>query len=114
MENKYTELNKEHTNLLEEYKENVIIQSMNEMKERYERLLKTSVSKIKYEMLFEKYLKVLKIFSGCTVLLDHTTSLVHKAESGYNRNYLKKIETDIFIVKEILEDSIKNYTSTNI
>jgi hypothetical protein len=117
LENRYTELHKEHTNLLEEYKENVIIQSMNEMKERYERLLKTSVSKIKYEMLSEKYLKVLKTSSGCTVVLDHSTNLIRKAERAYStdfKNCLTKIEADLLLVKEILEDSIKNYTNTNI
>jgi hypothetical protein len=117
LENKYTELHKEHTNLLEEYKENVIIQSMNEMKERYERLLKTSVPKIKYEMLSEKYLKVLKTSSGCTVILDHTTDLIHKAERSYSTDfkyYLSKIESDLLLVKDLLEESIKNYTNANI
>lgn len=117
LENKYIELHKEHTNLLEEYKENVIIQSMNEMKERYERILKTSVSKIKYEMLSEKYLKTLKTSSGCTVILDHTTDLIHKAEKSYSTDlkyYLSKIENDVSLIKDILEESVKNYTNINI
>jgi len=111
---KHNELIAKHSNLVEEFRENVIIQSMQDMKERYERMLKTTVSKFKYDMLSEKYLKLLKTFSGCTVLLDHTTNLVHKAENCYStehKNYLKKIETDISIVKDILEDSIKNYSN---
>jgi hypothetical protein len=113
LENKHNELIAEHSNLVEEFRENVIIQSMQDMKERYERMLKTTVSKIKYDILYEKYLKLLKIFSGCTVLLDHTTGLINKAESGYSteyKNYLKKIEANISIIKDILEDSIKNHT----
>jgi len=65
-------------------------------------------------MLSDKYLKILKIFSGCTVLLDHTTGLLHKAENGYSteyKNYLKKIQIDVSLVKEILEDSITNYNN---
>jgi hypothetical protein len=115
LENKHNKLIAEHSNLTEEFRENVIIQSMQDMKERYERMLRTTVPKIKYDILFEKYLKLLKIFSGCTVLLDHTTGLLHKAENCYNteyKNYLKKIETDISIIKDILEDSLKNYINS--
>jgi hypothetical protein len=114
LENKHNELIAEHSNLVEEFRENVIIQSMQDMKERYERMLRTTVPKIKYDMLSDKYLKILKIFSGCTVLLDHTTGLLHKAENGYSteyKNYLKKIQIDVSLVKEILEDSITNYNN---
>jgi hypothetical protein len=114
LENKHNELITEHSNLVEEFRENVIIQSMQDMKERYERMLRTTVPKIKYDILTDKYLKILKIFSGCTVLLDHTTGLLHKAENVYStefKNYLKKIQIDVSLVKEILEDSITNYNN---
>lgn len=112
LENKYTELSKQHLDLLEEYKENVIIQSMNDMKERYERLLKYSVTKSKYEMLSDKYVKLLKKCSGCTVILDHTTDLLYKVDKGSDiKNSLTKIEYDLSLVKDILEDSIKSYSN---
>jgi len=114
LENKYTELSKQHSYLLEEYKENVIIQSMNDMKERYERLLKHSVTKTKYDILHDKYLKLLKKCSGCTVILDHTTDLLYKVDKGHSvdtKNCLPKIEYDLSLVKDILDDSIKNYTN---
>lgn len=114
LENKYTELSKQHLDLLEEYKENVIIQSMNDMKERYERLLKYSVTKTKYEMLSDKYVKLLKKCSGCTVILDHTTDLLYKVDKGHSvdiKNSLTKIEYDLSLVKDILEDSIKSYSN---
>lgn len=112
LERKYLELNTQHSNLVEEFKENVIIQSMQEMKERYERILKTHVPKIKHDILSEKYFKLLKTSSGCTVLLDHATNLLNQTEKSYPsdyRNYINKISIDISIVKDILEDSIKNY-----
>jgi hypothetical protein len=115
LEKKYLELNMQHSNLVEEFKENVIIQSMQEMKERYERILKTYVPKIKHDILSEKYLKLLKTSSGCTVLLDHATNLLSQAEKSYPsdyRNYINKINIDISIVKDILEDSIKNYSNS--
>jgi hypothetical protein len=114
LENKHNELIAKHSNLVEEFKENVIIQSMQDMKERYERMLRTTVPKFKHDILSEKYLKLLKTSSGCTVLLDHAANILNQAEKSYPsdyRNYILKTNTDISIVKDILEDAIKSYTN---
>ena len=59
----YQNLQSEHGKLKTEFSENIIIQSMNEMKERYERLVQSSVPNHKYNLLYERYTKIVKYFT---------------------------------------------------
>lgn len=106
----YQNLQSEHGKLKTEFSENIIIQSMNEMKERYERLVQSSVPNHKYNLLYERYTKIVKYFTTCSVLLDYVYKQVrHMDRSVYNsemKQTLHKIENDITTTKNILEEGL--------
>jgi CO dehydrogenase/acetyl-CoA synthase delta subunit len=104
----YDELKIEYDNLKTEYSENVIIQSMNDMKSRYERLIESTVPKYKYNMLLEKYNYLIKYFTAATVLLEHVNKNIKKIDkASYTQDkLLKQIEMEIQTTKSILEDGI--------
>jgi hypothetical protein len=109
LKEKYNCLEKEFVNLQAEYSENVIIQSMNEMKTRYEIMVKSTVPCFKYKLLDEKYNKLIKNYSGCSVLVEYIIKLLQKSESDIinRKDILLKAELELITIKEILEDSIK-------
>jgi hypothetical protein len=109
---KYDELKEKHETLQNEYSENVIIQSMNEMKDRYERLVQSSIPNYKYNLLYERYTKIIKCFTACSVLLDYiykqvkqVDRVVHNTET---KQGLHKIEMDLTTTKNILEESLES------
>lgn len=110
LKRKYDALVLEHETLKHDYSENVIIQSMNDMKDKYERLLQTSVPNHKYSLLYEKYIRMVKYMTTSSVLLDHTYKLVRQVERLVYTNDIKstvnKIENEINITRDILEDCL--------
>ena len=108
---KHDKLSNEHDALKNDYRENTIVQSMNEMKERYDRLLQTTVSNHKYNILYEKYTKMIRYFTTCSVLIDHIYKLVKQTERiTYNsdiKQLLYKIVSGVNITKDIMEDSLE-------
>ena len=106
----YDTLSKEHERLVSDYRENIIVQSMNDMKERYDRLLQTTVPNHKYNLLLEKYNKMVKYFTTCSVLTDHIYKMIKQTErltfSNDIKQNLYKIEMEINLTKDILEDSL--------
>lgn len=105
---KYNCLEEEFVKLKKEYSENIIIQSMNEMKTRYDIMIKTTVPSYKYKLLDEKYNTFVKNFSGCSVLIDYIIKLLQKSERDLvnRKDILLKAELELITVKEILESSI--------
>lgn len=105
----YNCLEMEFINLKKEYSENIIIQSMNEMKTRYDIMIKTTVPCYKYKLLDDKYNKLVKNYSGCSVLIDYIIKLIHKSEKDIvnRKDILLKAELELITIKEILEESIK-------
>jgi predicted nucleic acid-binding Zn-ribbon protein len=107
LQNEYEELKIEYDNLKTEYSENVIIQSMNDMKLRYERLIESTVPNYKYTILLEKYNHVIKYLTAATVLLDHINKNIKTINKSYIQDkLLKQIEMEIYTTKSILEDSM--------
>lgn len=107
----YKYLEDELDDLQNEYSENIIIQSMNEMKIRYDNMIKTTVPVYKYNVLNEKYEKLVKNFAGCSVLIDHIVKLLRSIENettlrNERKNILLKAELELITVKDILEDSL--------
>jgi|UniRef100_A0A6C0DUN8 hypothetical protein len=100
IENNYKELQRE-------YSENIIIQSMNEMKERYEQLMLDTVSKYRYENLLQKYNCYSKKINAVNVLLHHIMKqlkvIEHHALDGYEMD-VYRIKFELLSIKEILED----------
>ena len=109
LKEQYNCLETEFVNLQTEYSENIIIQSMNEMKTRYDIMIKTTVPSYKFTLLNEKYNKLVKNYSGCSVLVDYIIKLIQKSERDIvnRKDILLKAELELITIKEILEDSVK-------
>lgn len=107
-ENNY-KLQEEYDKLLNDYSENVIIQSMNDMKQKYDTLLRSTVSLYKYQILQDKFTHLIRSFSGCSVLIDHTIKVLKQTKNASlldKKNLTSKAELELITIKEILEDSI--------
>lgn len=91
-----------------EYSENMIIQSMNEMKQRYDTMIKSTVPLYKYKLLTEKHNELIKNYSGCNVLLEHVLKILKSIENNVicDKNALFKAELELLTIKDILEGSI--------
>lgn len=105
----YVKLQEEYDKLLNDYSENVIIQSMNDMKQKYDTLLRSTVSLYKHQILQDKFTNLIRSFSGCSVLIDHTTKVLKQSKTSTlldKKNLISKAEFELMTIKEILEDSI--------
>jgi uncharacterized protein YfbU (UPF0304 family) len=103
-------LKTEHATLKTEYSENVIIQSMNDMKQRYDRLMQSTVPKHKYTLVYDKYSRMVKYFSACSILIEHILKTITKLNRTlYNqdtKHIINKIESELITTRDILEESI--------
>ena len=109
LQEKYNNLFNDYNILSENYSENVIIQSMNDMKIKYDNVIKSSVSLYKYQILQEKFTRLIRGFSGCSVLIDHTIKVLKESKNSTfvdKKNLISKAELELITIKEILEDSI--------
>jgi predicted nuclease with TOPRIM domain len=109
LQEKYDSLQEKYDSLQENYSENMIIQSMNDMKIKYEHMIKSSVSIYKYQILEEKFTRLIRCFSGCSVLIDHTIKVLKESKNINfidKKNLISKAELELITIKEILEDSI--------
>lgn len=110
LKQEYDNLVKSHDQLKNDYAENTIIQSMNEMKDRYNRLLQTSVPNHKYELINNKYTKMLKYENACSVVLEHVSKLILQVTNNVysmdTKKLLNKIESEINITRDLLDDRI--------
>lgn len=107
---KFEQLQRDHEYLKKEYSENMIIQSMNDMKEKYDELIKTTVPIYKYEYVNEKWKNLKQKSQAVIVLLNFLMENIRKME--YDLNYStfldeKKIEFQMYIMKELLEECLK-------
>lgn len=112
LKDNYDKLKDEYDKLKYEYSENVIIESMKDMKDRYDRLLQTTIPQHRYEILNERYNKIVKYFTTCVVLLEHINKSVHNFDryvyTSETKQYLNRISNELNITKSILEDCIEN------
>jgi tRNA(Ile)-lysidine synthase TilS/MesJ len=114
IEDKYAQLVAEHNELLlkhaelvTEYSENTIIQSMMDMKIKYEELASNSVPHYKYNKLQEKYNKLEKDSQGGIVLMDHIIKLLMQCQNGgilhaERMKTIQKAHFGLVLLKEIL------------
>jgi nucleotidyltransferase/DNA polymerase involved in DNA repair len=108
-------LQNELDDLRHEYSENTIVQSMNDMKDRYEELVSTTVSLYKYENLKKKHTAVYRTVLGITILNNHIKKIVEELETRftYERyNMLTRIKSDIITINEIIEDVLEKNDKT--
>ena len=109
LQKEYDKLQEEYDKLLNDYSENVIIQSMNDMKQKYDTLLRSTVSLYKHQILQDKFTNLIRSFSGCSVLIDHTIKVLKQTKNANlldKKNLISKAELELITIKEILEDSI--------
>jgi hypothetical protein len=107
---KYDALVLEHDTLKNDYSENIIIESMNDMKDKYERLLQTTVPNHKYNLLYDKYVRMVKYITTTSVLIDHICKQFRQLErSVYSidaKQIVHKIDSELSISKDVLEDCL--------
>lgn len=107
----------EYTRLKEEYQENTIIQSMNDMKKRYDELLETTVSIYKYNRLKTRMEASNNRIIAAVILLERILELLKpvNANGGYlSTTNCFKAELEMSIIKDILEHTMnqKNENTT--
>ena len=89
---KYEELLKEHLKLKHDFSENVIIQSMNSMKDMYnEKIHELDKINVNYELLNQKYNELNKLYNELEIFVHH----------------LETSESYLIKKKRSLEDNIK-------
>lgn len=110
LKEKYDTLVLQHESLRKEYSENVIIESMNDMKDKYDRLLQTTVPNHKYNLLYDKYVKTIKYITTSSVLLEHVHKLIRQVERSIytidTKSNIHKIESEISITRDVLDDCL--------
>jgi hypothetical protein len=113
LEREYADLHDKYTKLLSDYSENTIIQSMNDMKAKYDEMLLSTIPVFKYNQIMEKCKKYEKERQASIVLLEHISKGLFQCENArllnsYRVNQLKKAQTGLLLLKEILESESKN------
>ena len=114
LKKKYDKLMVEYECLKTDYSENHIIQSMNDMKDKYDRLLQTTIPSYKYNLLYEKYLNTVKYITTSSILLDYVYKQIRHLErertfySFEAKQCINKIESEINITRDVLEDCLDN------
>jgi hypothetical protein len=109
LESEYTELLDKYTSLLSDYSENTIIQSMNDMKARYDELISTTVPIYKYNQMLEKCKELENNKQAGIVLLQHIIKGLVDCESSRLLNServkrLQKAQIGLTLLKEIFAD----------
>ena len=112
----YSELSKKYAELLNEYSENTIIQSMNDMKNRYNELMIDTISICKYNELQDKYDVVSKNSIANLILLERVFRYLKYIKN--NNNYKEtdeglKLELELIMIKEIIEECVPKKLSFN-
>lgn len=104
----YETLQAQFKALEQEYSENTIIQSMNDMKEQYEELLRTTVSMYRFRSVEDKNNKLILNATACSIICNHLVRLLKEIETNIfdtsSRDNLYKAQVQSSIIKEILDD----------
>lgn len=104
----YETLQQQYEILETEYRENTIVQSMNDMKAQYEELLKTTVSMYRFRSLEDKHNKTVLNANAGSIICNHVIRLLKEIESNLfdtiSRDNLYKAHVQISIIKDILDD----------
>ncbi len=106
----YATLQEQHQKLQDEYSENTIVQSMNDMKQQYERLVSNSVTVSRYKDLQEKYNGAQRTVTASHVLADRILKQLNSIEHRLiydTKSILNKAHLELIILKEVLDDELK-------
>jgi hypothetical protein len=94
--------------LQQEYSENTIIQSMNDMKDQYEELLRTTVSMYRFRSVEDKNNKLILNATACSIICNHLIRLLKQIETNIfdtnSRDNLYKAQVQSSMIKDILDD----------
>jgi hypothetical protein len=104
---KYIKLFRKYKDLKLEYSENTVIQSMNDMKERYEQLQRETVSLYRFNELQQKYKKQSKVINAVLVILENTSKRLRNLDSFLHTDRQKEVyrcEIELLIINELLEE----------
>jgi hypothetical protein len=105
LEEKYKVLEEKYTTLVEECKENVIMQSMNEMKTRYDNMLKNTVPSYKYNTMAKKHEMMYTTLISCGVIIDHIMKIIKNFENRpYDTAKTLQAQLELMMLKEIIEE----------
>jgi hypothetical protein len=103
---KYDELLKKYDDLLEECKENVIMESMNEMKHKYNDLVKHTVPVYKYNLLTKKYEVTYTTLLSCGAIIDHIAKVLKGLETRYDTSKILQAQLELIMLKDIINESL--------
>jgi hypothetical protein len=106
LQNEFNALHKEHRSLQHEYSENTIIQSMNDMKDKYEQLVQSTVPSYKYHILNEKFVTMETNMLACAVLIDYINNSISKFDNIFVNMGdidISKLEMQLNIIKDLLQ-----------
>lgn len=111
LKKEHDKFKKEYEKLKYDYSENTIIQSMNDMKEKYEELVSSSIPIYRYEYLEKKYENLKQKSSAVSVLIDYLIMAIGKIENRFTVYDggidTAKLEYQLSVMKILLEDSLK-------
>jgi 3-polyprenyl-4-hydroxybenzoate decarboxylase len=102
----YKQLRIEHKKLLEDYSENTIIQSMNEMKERYEELVSNTISLYTHNDLKDKFTSLSKYTIHACVVLEQALKSLDRLTTSSNNVHMYKIEVMLKNLKNLLDNNV--------
>lgn len=99
---KYQLLRREFDDLQQQYNENVIIESMNEMKTRYDSMIRNTVSSTKYNSLLELHKDLLMKTTTVHVISNHIMELftLIKPITTENKNVIARIQYELDLIAE--------------
>jgi phage-related minor tail protein len=103
----HEELLNRYNELQHEYSENTIIQSMHDMKERYERLVDTTVPNYKYELVEAENTKMRNHIIATRVNIEYILKLAGQLELkmlSSERHDLYKIQVHLTSISEMLDE----------
>lgn len=113
LNDEYIELKKSNNNLIRDYSENIIIQSMEDMKTQYNTLSKTldiyknnSVPTIRYQKILDKYNNLIEIINGSSVIIKQSQSTLEKIK--LDKKYLPKLEIYLLVLHDIINSHQEN------
>lgn len=109
LKEQYDLLSNQYENLKKETNENTVIQSMNDMKEEYERLKDNTVSLYCFKSLDQRFELLSKTCQAAIVLVDHTRKKISQINRlNYDEKSLRKAEMEMIVIKDIIQDALTN------
>lgn len=102
---KYKELLSKYDKLVEECKDNVVMESMNEMKTKYDNMLKNTVPTYKYNALTKKYEVAYTTLISCGVIIDHVSKAIKGLETRYDKSKILQAQLELVMLRDIIDES---------